>query len=246
MNTDYITTACWKPHFLKMALSKAHEWLIFIVWGSNLVTRRCCCCHWQMLFLSHFQASDSVWWHVVFKLLNTIIVWIMNLSHLFYSDTFIYIIYACRLWRKQPLSQASHWSACSVVYFKHVSSCCCSAAFLPALYHNNRSVMRWARLSWGPDVAGLSVGRQQQPFPLSELPRGGGHQACVQPSNNQHSREAHSPLLLLFTTVYSVPLFTASRLKAMIQHRWLLGKYMRPLNCSDSRTANFSVPVMKL
>lgn len=81
-------------------------------------------------------------------------------------------MYACWLWRKQSFSQASHWSASSVVYIKHASSCCCSAAFLPALFHNNRSVMRWARLSWGPDVAGLSVGRQEQPFPLSELPRG--------------------------------------------------------------------------
>lgn len=28
----------------------------------------------------------------------------------------------------------------------------------------------WGRLSWGPDVVGLSVGGQQQPFPLCELP----------------------------------------------------------------------------
>lgn len=36
-----------------------------------------------------------------------------------------------------------------------------------------------------------------------------GDRACVQPSNNQHSREAHSPLLLLFTTVYFLPLPTS-------------------------------------
>lgn len=49
---------------------------------------------------------------------------------------------------------------------------------------------------------------------------GGGGWACVRSSNNQHSREAHSPLLLLFTTVYFLPLLTASALKTIMRRCW--------------------------
>lgn len=90
--------------------------------------------------------------------------------------------------------------------------------------------MRRARLSAGPHVAGLSAGQPAAAVPARRAPErgcggGGGGvgeagagwsgKACVQPSNNQHSREAHSLLLLLFTTVYFLLLFTASPLKAI-------------------------------
>lgn len=60
-----------------------------------------------------------------------------------------------------------------------------------------------------------SVGSKKQPFSLSELR---GDQSCIQPSNNQHSRETNSPQLLLFTNVYFLTLTTTSPLKAIMQH----------------------------
>lgn len=63
----------------------------------------------------------------------------------------------------------------------HFFMCYCYPFFLPVLHHNNRSVMRWAKLNWGPDVVGLSVGSQQQPFPLGELPGVGGGGVGIRP-----------------------------------------------------------------
>lgn len=84
---------------------------------------------------------------------------------------------------------------------------CFPADCLFLLHHNNTTDKgcKWGELglNWGPDVVGLSVGSQQQPFPLGELPRGRrGDRACARPSDNQHSREGPTPrcycCLLLF------------------------------------------------
>lgn len=50
---------------------------------------------------------------------------------------------------------------------------------------------------------------------VSSRERGGGDQVCVRPSNNQHSREAGSPLLLLFIFYYCL-----SPLKATVLRQW--------------------------
>lgn len=77
---------------------------------------------------------------------------------------------------------------------------CCLPACLLACYCNlffsasndantstGAEVMRWAEAQM---LVGLSVGSRQHPFPLSELP---GDKACLQPSNNQHSRGPNPP-----------------------------------------------------
>lgn len=105
--------------------------------------------------------------------------------------------------------------------FPSCSSIMCSSllppSLLPAdclllLHHNNTSNKgcKWGELglNWGPDVVGLSVGSQQQPFPLGELPRGGGGVGIgpvYGPPIINTAGEAHSPLLLLFTTVCFPP-----------------------------------------
>lgn len=75
---------------------------------------------------------------------------------------------------------------------------CFPADCLFLLHHNNTTDKgcKWGELglNWGPDVVGLSVGSQQQPFPLGELPRGRrGDRACARPSDNQHSRGGPLP-----------------------------------------------------
>lgn len=111
--------------------------------------------------------------------LNVIIVWFLNVfsTLILLTDN----VYSAAV---KETAHASRWSAGSHFYIKsqhsvHIFVFVCVTAirfFLRVLRHNNRSVMRWAKLNWGPDVVGLSVGSQQQPFPLGELPgvRGGG------------------------------------------------------------------------
>lgn len=87
---------------------------------------------------------------------------------------------------------------------------------LSASYCTNSTATgaRWGEPSWGPDVVGLSVGGQQQPFPLSELP--GVIRPVYRPPIINPAGQPHSPLLLLFTTVYSA----TSPLKAVNAAQW--------------------------
>ena len=78
----------------------------------------------------------------------------------------------------------------------------------------------WGEPGWAEAqmlLASLRAASSSRSRSLSSRGVGGGvdgrrrrNQACLQLSNNQHSREAHSPLLLLFTAVYLLPLPTAS------------------------------------
>ncbi len=59
-------------------------------------------------------------------------------------------------------------------FFSHflLIICHCCLFVLPVLHHSNRSVMRWAGLSWGPDVVGLSVGQPAAAVPARSAPGG--------------------------------------------------------------------------